>query len=83
MVAYLDENSGFLRPPQTGDITRKAVDLQCPARRVRGKRSHAHLPVNAPLLSLRSISKRFVQRVDLAGKLANAIGAGVPETDVQ
>ena len=37
----------------------------------------------APLLSLRGITKRFVQRVDLAGKIANAFGAGVRETVVQ
>ena len=36
-----------------------------------------------PLLSLRGITKRFVQRVDLAGKIANAFGAGVRETVVQ
>jgi peptide/nickel transport system ATP-binding protein len=39
--------------------------------------------VNAPILSLRGITKRFVQRVDLAGKIANAFGAGVHETVVQ
>ena len=37
----------------------------------------------SPLLSLRGITKRFVQRVDLAGKIANAFGAGVRETVVQ
>ena len=37
----------------------------------------------APLLSLRGITKRFVQRVDLAGRIANAFGAGVRETVVQ
>ena len=42
-----------------------------------------HQPMNAPLLSLRGITKRFVQRVDLAGKIANAFGAGVHETVVQ
>ncbi|HZY53438.1 MAG TPA: ATP-binding cassette domain-containing protein, partial [Reyranella sp.] len=36
-----------------------------------------------PLLSLRGITKRFVQRVDLAGKIANAFGAGMRETVVQ
>jgi peptide/nickel transport system ATP-binding protein len=39
--------------------------------------------MNAPLLSLRGITKRFVQRVDLAGRIANAFGAGVHETVVQ
>ncbi len=37
----------------------------------------------APLLSLRGITKRFVQRVDLAGKVANVFGAGLRETVVQ
>ena len=37
----------------------------------------------APLLSLNGITKRFVQRVDIAGKIANAMGAGVRETVVQ
>ncbi|CAN5776336.1 ATP-binding cassette domain-containing protein [soil metagenome] len=37
----------------------------------------------APILSLSGITKRFVQRVDLAGKIANAFGAGVRETVVQ
>ena len=32
--------------------------------------------MTAPILSLRGISKRFVQRVDFAGKVANAFGAG-------
>jgi peptide/nickel transport system ATP-binding protein len=36
-----------------------------------------------PILSLRGITKRFVQKVDLAGKVANALGAGVRETVVQ
>jgi peptide/nickel transport system ATP-binding protein len=36
-----------------------------------------------PILSLRGITKRFVQRVDLAGRVANAFGAGVRETVVQ
>jgi peptide/nickel transport system ATP-binding protein len=36
-----------------------------------------------PLLSLRGITKRFVQRVDLAGRVANAFGAGIRETVVQ
>jgi len=36
-----------------------------------------------PILSLRGITKRFVQRVDLAGRIANAFGAGVRETVVQ
>ena len=36
-----------------------------------------------PILSLRGLTKRFVQRVDLAGKIANAFGAGVRETVVQ
>ncbi len=35
------------------------------------------------ILSLRGITKRFTQRVDLAGKIANAFGAGVRETVVQ
>jgi peptide/nickel transport system ATP-binding protein len=39
--------------------------------------------MTAPLLSLHGITKRFVQRVDLAGKIANAFGAGVHETVVQ
>ena len=39
--------------------------------------------MSAPLLSLRGITKRFVQRVDLAGRIANAFGAGVHETVVQ
>ena len=34
-------------------------------------------------LELRGITKRFVQRVDLAGRIANAFGAGVRETVVQ
>ena len=37
----------------------------------------------APLLSLRGITKRFVQRVDLAGKVANVFGADLRETVVQ
>ena len=37
----------------------------------------------AALLSLRGITKRFVQRVDLAGKVANVFGAGLRETVVQ
>ena len=36
-----------------------------------------------PLLSLRGVTKRFVQRVDLAGKVANVFGARVRETVVQ
>ena len=36
-----------------------------------------------PLLSLRGITKRFTQKVDLAGKIANAFGAGLRETIVQ
>ncbi len=36
-----------------------------------------------PILSLRGITKRFVQRVDLAGKIANTFGAGLRETVVQ
>jgi peptide/nickel transport system ATP-binding protein len=36
-----------------------------------------------PLLSLRGITKRFTQKVDLAGKIANALGAKVRETVVQ
>jgi peptide/nickel transport system ATP-binding protein len=40
-------------------------------------------PPGPPLLSLRGISKRFVQRVDLAGKVANVFGAGLRETVVQ
>jgi peptide/nickel transport system ATP-binding protein len=39
--------------------------------------------MTAPILSLRGISKRFVQRVDFAGKIANAFGAGLRETVVQ
>jgi len=39
--------------------------------------------MTTPLLTLRGITKRFVQRVDLAGKIANAFGAGVRETVVQ
>ena len=39
--------------------------------------------MTAPILSLRGISKRFVQRVDFAGKVANAFGAGLRETVVQ
>src|SRR6187551_3664362 len=39
--------------------------------------------VATPILSLRGITKRFVQRVDLAGRIANAFGAGVRETVVQ
>ena len=39
--------------------------------------------MTSPLLSLRGITKRFVQRVDLAGRIANAFGAGVRETVVQ
>jgi peptide/nickel transport system ATP-binding protein len=39
--------------------------------------------MNAPILSLRGISKRFVQRVDFAGKIANAFGARLRETVVQ
>ena len=40
-------------------------------------------PAGGPILSLRGITKRFVQRVDLAGKVANVFGAGVRETVVQ
>jgi len=36
-----------------------------------------------PILSLRGITKRFTQKVDLAGKIANALGAKVRETVVQ
>jgi peptide/nickel transport system ATP-binding protein len=36
-----------------------------------------------PLLSLRGITKRFTQKVDLAGKIANSLGAKVRETVVQ
>ena len=32
-------------------------------------------PASTPLLQLRGISKRFVQPVDLAGKIANLLGA--------
>jgi len=39
--------------------------------------------MTTPILSLRGITKRFVQRVDLAGRIANAFGAGVRETVVQ
>ena len=37
----------------------------------------------SPLLSLRGITKRFTQKVDLAGKIANSLGAKVRETVVQ
>ncbi|MBS0550100.1 MAG: ABC transporter ATP-binding protein [Proteobacteria bacterium] len=36
-----------------------------------------------PILSLRSVTKRFTQKVDLAGKIANSLGAKVRETVVQ
>jgi peptide/nickel transport system ATP-binding protein len=36
-----------------------------------------------PLLSLRGITKRFTQKVDLAGKIANSLGAKIRETVVQ
>ncbi|MCW5732635.1 MAG: hypothetical protein KIS73_00830 [Enhydrobacter sp.] len=36
-----------------------------------------------PILSLRGITERFVHRVDLAGRLANALGTGVRATVVQ
>jgi peptide/nickel transport system ATP-binding protein len=39
--------------------------------------------MNAPILELAGLSKRFVQRVDLAGRLANLLGARVRETVVQ
>jgi len=39
--------------------------------------------MTTPILSLRGITKRFVQGVDLAGRIANAFGAGVRETVVQ
>jgi peptide/nickel transport system ATP-binding protein len=39
--------------------------------------------MNAPILELAGLSKRFVQRVDLAGRLANLLGAHVRETVVQ
>ena len=35
--------------------------------------------MSSPLLSLRGITKRFVQKVDLAGKIANTLGAGLRE----
>ena len=53
----------------------------CWHRTPRGKPTAVSPP--SPLLSLRGITKRFVQRVDLAGKIANAFGAGVRETVVQ
>ena len=37
------------------------------------------LPPGVPLLDLRGVSKRFVKQVDLAGRIANAFGAGVRE----
>ena len=37
----------------------------------------------SPILSLRGITKRFGERVDLAGKVANVFGAGLRETVVQ
>src|SRR5689334_8007068 len=57
----------------------------CPPRRKMDRRP---LPGDAeqmtpPLLSLRGITKRFVQRVDLAGKIANAFGASMRESVVQ
>jgi peptide/nickel transport system ATP-binding protein len=39
--------------------------------------------MNTPLLSLRGITKRFTQRVDLAGRIANSLGAHIRETVVQ
>jgi peptide/nickel transport system ATP-binding protein len=36
-------------------------------------------PPGVPLVDLRGVSKRFVKHVDLAGKIANAFGAGVRE----
>ena len=39
--------------------------------------------MTAPLLSLSGITKRFVQRIDLAGRIANTLGAGVREIVVQ
>jgi peptide/nickel transport system ATP-binding protein len=36
-----------------------------------------------PILSLKGISKRFVQKVDFAGKIANTMGAHLRETVVQ
>ncbi len=38
---------------------------------------------DAPLLSLRAVGKRFVQPVDLVGRLANLLGAGNRATVVQ
>src|SRR4029079_10920222 len=57
----------------------------CPARRPVDERplSRDAKQMSEPILSLRGITKRFVQRVDLAGKIANAFGAGVRETVVQ
>ena len=49
----------------------------------RKRRSNDASARETPLLSLRGITKRFVQRVDLAGRIANAFGAGVRETVVQ
>ena len=37
----------------------------------------------SPILSLRCITKRFTQKVDLAGKIANSLGAKVKESVVQ
>jgi peptide/nickel transport system ATP-binding protein len=39
--------------------------------------------MNAPILELAGLSKRFVQRVDIAGRIANLLGARVRETVVQ
>jgi peptide/nickel transport system ATP-binding protein len=41
------------------------------------------MTAGGPILSLRGITKRFTQKVDLAGKIANALGAKVRETVVQ
>ncbi len=38
--------------------------------------------MSAPLLEIRNVSKRFVRRLDLAGKIASRLGAGVSEETV-
>ena len=39
----------------------------------------ARLDPKTPIVELRDISKRFVKRLDLAGKLAQKLGAGIQE----
>ena len=39
----------------------------------------AHLNEEAPIVELRDISKRFVKRLDLAGKLARKLGVDIEE----